>query len=206
MVWLHRTDWCHICCHHHCLRSHTYVKRKKRKNESFDTFNRKNESVLQECSSFFKNILSEWGGSRTLWPLWALRVPVCYWIETMDIPVFHLKLIPDWITSLHVLFLACMGKDVWKKAPISTNNKDSVPDFKKQTFNFQAQHMKQRYYTANNLKNFYEHHFVYFTVSKSPSLCLTASIYIKMSLPHARVMQHLCWSELIEICNVVQQC
>lgn len=217
MVWLHRTKWCHICCHRLSLGSHTSMKRKKRKMCPLAHFTEKSRPGLQKSSSFFKHILFGWGGSRTLWPLWAPMIPakasVRNWTATVDIPVLHLifKPIPALDYSITCLIFSLYGKGRLLLQLVDTartNHWISTPFItKSQTLNnnFQNAQRKAKLSNCKLPENLHGHHFVHVTASKYPSLGLTAAIYIKMSLPRVRVMQHLCWSELIEICNVVQR-
>lgn len=96
MVWLHRTNQCHICCHHCSLGSHTSMKGKKRKMSPLTHFTEKAGQVYRSPHpSLSISCLGE-AGSRTLWPVWALRVPVKAsvrrWMATVDILVWCLIL------------------------------------------------------------------------------------------------------------------
>lgn len=131
MVWHHRTSRCHICCHRRSPGSHTSTKRKKRKMGPLTRFYRKSGPGLQKSSSFSKHILFGWGRSSTLWPRWALGVPVKApvrnWRVTVDIHVLCLMLNSSlpWITASLVLFLVCT-REVASSAPISPHCEDET--------------------------------------------------------------------------------
>lgn len=119
MGWLHRTNWCHVSCHHCSLGSHISTERNQRKTSPFKHFTAKKKGTdLQKSSSFLKHILCGGERAHALWPWGAPNASLTNWTATWT---SHFKLIAQLGYSITSRIFSVTGKGGLQSRPISAH-------------------------------------------------------------------------------------